>query len=261
MFLPTPREGVASPITHYLARKGLMPPIVVGGVGGSGTRLVVQMLMEIRVFMGSVRNASEDAMPFVPVYDSHINTYLSGVVSYTGLTASLVQALDSHFGSGSSDSICNWGWKNPRSIYILPLLDELFTGMRFIHVVRDGVAMATSENQAQLQKHGAWVIPENFQGLPQIERALLLWSIVNNVAANYGKKMGSRYILIRYEDICTDPVKATMSLASALGIEQPPNLNIPVHPIRTRYVKLTSEIVGATEKIASAALQRFGYPC
>ena len=240
-------------------------PIVVGGLGGSGTRLVVQMLQQIGVFMGAFRNASEDAMPFVPVYDGHINVYLAGRVHYPTLMDALMMALGLHFGGESDDLVAPWGWKNPRSIYLLPLLDELFDGLRFIHVVRDGVAMAASENQAQLNKHGRCVIPERFQGMVQGERALLLWSIVNNAAADYGKQMGSRYILLRYEDICEEPANATAALASSLGIafeiDKPDRSGVIVHSSRVRNGNLNVNMETEAAQVATATLRRFGYPC
>lgn len=219
------------------------------------------MLLDIGVFMGSLRNASEDAMPFVSLYDNHINAYLSGSVNCSGLVDELLQALGLHWGRGGNNAIGPWGWKNPRSIYLLPVLDGLFEGMRFIHVVRDGITMATSKNQAQLEKHGASVITQEFQGLQQTERALLLWSLVNNAAADYGKQMGHRYLMIRYEDICDDPGKATASLSSALGIDQANHSGILVKASRAREVTQVSANKDGAGAITSAALRRFGYPC
>ena len=261
MFPAACAQCFTPPVARYLGEKKLSAPIIVGGVGGSGTRLVVQMLLDIGVFMGSLRNGSEDAMPFVSLYDNHINAYLSGSVNCSGLVDELLQALGLHWGRGGNNAIGPWGWKNPRSIYLLPVLDGLFEGMRFIHVVRDGITMATSKNQAQLQKHGGSVIPEEFQKLAQTERALLLWSFINNDAADYGKQMGNRYLLLRYEDICDDPAIATVALASALGIDQSNQAGVLVHASRVRDMKLMSKIEGKAADITSAALRRFGYPC
>lgn len=40
------------------------PPIIVGGVGGSGTRIVASMLMDTGVYMGNLRNHAEDNLWF-----------------------------------------------------------------------------------------------------------------------------------------------------------------------------------------------------
>ena len=47
-----------------------------------------------------------------------------------------------------------WGWKEPRSIYLLPFFHQQLPALRFLHVVRDGRDMALSANQNQLRKHG-----------------------------------------------------------------------------------------------------------
>ena len=45
-----------------------------------------------------------------------------------------------------------WGWKEPRSIYLVPFLDAAMPSLRFLHFVRDGRDMAFSENQNQLRQ-------------------------------------------------------------------------------------------------------------
>ena len=259
MYRPSSIHQVTPPIHRYLRDKHLPPPVVVGGVGGSGTRLVVQLLQGLGVSMGRHLNESKDAMPFVPVYDNHINNYLKGSINPTKLVDELLIALLDH--QSPSPDAGLWGWKNPRSIYLLPLLDELFEGMRFIHVVRDGLAMSTSGNQTQLEKHGKHVIPQHLQALPQAEQSLLLWSIVNNAAADYGAQMGDRYFLLRYEDVCDNPSGSTAALALALNIKFPKVLNLPINSPRRRDHHDMTKMSKTTVSIASKALQRFGYIC
>jgi hypothetical protein len=90
-----------------------------------------------------------------------------------------------------------------------------------VHVVRDGVAMSTSDNQAQLEKHGSYVLQDDMQALSKNQRSLLLWTIVNNAAADYGKTMGDRYFLVRYEDACENPSKALSDIGASLGLKLP----------------------------------------
>ena len=66
-----------------------------------------------------------------------------------------------------------WGWKEPRSVYLLPFLAAELPGLRFLHVVRDGRDMAFSENQVQLRKHGDAVLGrERRAGGAALDRAL-----------------------------------------------------------------------------------------
>ena len=45
-------------------------PIVIGGFGGSGTRVVVSLLQAAGVIMGSRLNGSPDLLDFVPLFDA-----------------------------------------------------------------------------------------------------------------------------------------------------------------------------------------------
>jgi hypothetical protein len=63
------------------------PPIVVGGTGGSGTRVVRRMLARAGAFMGVRLNSSGDAMDFEPFLEDTINPLLA-------VTRSLDYSLD-----------------------------------------------------------------------------------------------------------------------------------------------------------------------
>jgi len=54
-------------------------PIVIGGIGGSGTRVVVSLLQAAGVFMGSRLNGSLDLLDFVPLFDAHVEWLLAAV--------------------------------------------------------------------------------------------------------------------------------------------------------------------------------------
>jgi hypothetical protein len=248
-----------SPADRYLSLVGAPSPIVVGGVGGSGTRLVVQLLQDANVAMGQHCNAAGDSMPFVPLYDKYINSYLGGVVQPAEFAQSLIGAIAEHRGKEPLSG--PWGWKNPRSIYLLPLLDQAVTGLRFIHVVRDGLAMADSSNQAQLYKHGDIVLPEDMHTLDNAQRALMLWAIVNHAAADYGGRMGNRYLRIRYEDICYDPRTASVELARAFGLTGRNSGTLAIRPPRTRAMQCVTTTDTVVSETVIAALRRFGYPC
>ena len=210
--------------------------------------------------MGQHLNESEDALAFVPFYERYINQYLMGLhVDYQHLADELLTIMIQHREDSINDRL--WGWKNPRSIYLLPIFDALIPGLRFVHVVRDGIAMTSSDNQIQLEKHGACVLQDSMQTLPQNQRSLLLWTIVNNAAADYGKTMGDRYFLVRYEDACENPSKAFSAIADSLGIQLPTVWDVPIRSPRMRQDSINQDFSFQTIKYATAALKRFGYPC
>ena len=110
-----------------------------------------------------------------------------------------------------------WGWKEPRSIYLLPFFHRQLPALRFLHVVRDGRDMALSTNQNQLRKHGdAAPIPPD---LPEAERSIALWSWANLAAARYGEEhLGDRYLRIRFEDLCARPVEIASDILRFLAL-------------------------------------------
>jgi hypothetical protein len=232
---------------------------VIGGVGGSGTRLVVGLLREMGVSLGADVNESEDAKSFVPIYDAYVSAYLeTGTVALEPLATDLLQAIEKHIDPAAQPV---WGWKNPRSIYLLPLLDQLIPGLRFVHVIRHGLDMPMSANQRQLREHGRAVLGRGCDEMPRELRSALLWKRVNEAAADYGRGMGERYFLLRYEDVCSDPSASLGALAAALGLALPQRWKTPIAPVPHRWKELEPALLDALRAGIGGTLERFGYPC
>ena len=221
--------------------------------------MVVQLLADLGFAMGVDRNAEGDALPFVPLYERHIDTYLGGCLQVQPFLMDLQRAIDAHLHDTAPAAA--WGWKNPRSIYLLPIWDALWPGMAYIHVVRDGMAMATSANQAQLRKHGMRVLPPHLQHLPPSQCSLLLWSIVNTAAADHGAHMPGRYLQLRYEAMCEAPQLALNELAHFLGQPDGAACSVTVAPRRTRDAGICLPDDPEAAWITREALERFAYPC
>jgi hypothetical protein len=185
-------------------------PAVIGATGGSGTRVVAQIVREAGLFTGTELNESEDAWRFGDYSDRWINAYLSR--RDDGLPAEVERAMLDDLAALLVEHCAAlargqpWGWKEPRSLYLLPFLHRHLPSLRLLHVVRDGRDMALSTNQNQLRKHGAAApIPSD---LPVPERSIALWSWVNLRAARYGEEhLGERYLRIKFEDLCASPVE------------------------------------------------------
>lgn len=141
-------------------------PHVIGATGGSGTRVVARLFRSGGVFIGTNLNLSEDAIEFGAYSDRWINKFMTRAPSSLEpafekqMTEDLRQVLERHCSSDELQGSTPWGWKEPRSIYLLPFWGRQFHSLKFLHVVRDGRDIAYSSNQNQLNKHG---------------RALLTW--------------------------------------------------------------------------------------
>ena len=255
--LPTLSKDVQAKCREWLTREKLPAPLIVGGTGGSGTRMLVQMLRELGVDMGAHVNASEDALHFVAIYDHFINRYLAGELHMEALDTEMERALRLHCPAPNPRML--WGWKNPRSIYLWPALAALLPNARFLHVVRDGFAMSNSANQNQLNLHGKSVLDPTTLQLAPTDQSLQLWATVNTAAADFGDQLGQQYMRVRYEDAVSSPLAMLRQLANFLQLEPPDRSALQVQPVRSRTVTASDF---APQVIAQAAptLLRFGYP-
>jgi hypothetical protein len=247
-------EGAEHTLLHPMTSP---PMVVVGGTGGSGTRLVVHLLSDLGVKMGEDRNHEGDSLPFAALYDRYINPYLGGMLQANQLLNDLRHGLSAHLGNAVTNG--PWGWKNPRSIYLLPLWDRLWPSLVYIHVIRDGMVMATSANQAQLTKHGLAVLGSGCTNLPAAHQSMLMWATVNNAAADYGISMGARYLRLRYEDICHSPASALQTIAGALGLTGAYACSVRIDSIRPRDATTSLPHDLHARLTTEAALRRFKY--
>jgi hypothetical protein len=245
------------------------PPIIVGATGGSGTRVVARILHGAGVYIGRARNESEDAMEFVEFYDRWINRFVRrhGTPLEDAEVAGMNREFDACFArhrSGISSEQTDWGWKEPRSLYLVPFFDERCPGMKFLHVVRDGRDMAFSQNQNQLRKHGAAVLGDRYDSLPAPVRSAALWSQVNGVGADYGETiMGPRYLRLRFEDVCQDPVSSMRRICAFIGRQPPVDAGIrdvaPPESIGRWRTVADEDLIRAVTEHAQPSLNRFGY--
>lgn len=244
-------------------------PNVIGATGGSGTRVLARIARRGGMFTGTRLNESEDAIDFGDYSDRWVNAF----VPYRGsgappallsrMTRDLESVLESHC-APLGESVRPWGWKEPRSIYLLPFLHEQFPSMRFLHVVRDGRDMAFSANQNQLRKHGPAMLKwsERLRGRPF--RSITLWSRVNLWAAEYGEsRMSGRYLRVRFEDLCDEPAPQIERIFGFFGLSGDARrvAELEVSPPRTlgRWREARPRSLTALTRTAHPALEKFGY--
>ena len=243
-------------------------PRVIGATGGSGTRVVGRIVRAGGMYIGTNLNDYEDAQDLAGYSDRWINgfvqTGLAGLTPETrdDMTADLANALDAHRRDLPPDALA-WGWKEPRSIYLISFFDAAMPRFRFLHFVRDGRDMAFSENQQQLRKHGGVVLPGRAWRKVSPTRSIALWSHVNTQAADFGEQvLGNRYLRVRFEDLCSEPAATVQKIydffvlrgdvdAAAAEVRPPDTLG--------RWREQKSKTLAKLHEIATPALTRFGY--
>ena len=165
---------------------------MIGATGGSGTRVVAKILRSGGMFTGEKLNPYEDAVELGFYSDRWIDRYVETGGDPSGgirreMAADLASVLADHLSALPDDAVA-WGWKEPRSIYLLPFWNETMPSVRFLHFLRDGRDMAFSENQNQLKKHGRAVLGDDLRKAKTPVRSIALWDRVNAAAADFGER-------------------------------------------------------------------------
>jgi len=249
------------------------PPVVIGATGGSGTRALHEIMTSTGHFMGTHLNSAGDAMAFTTYLDRMINRL---VVPSRSLDYDL-EAVASGLRKSATDGLRRtaalhlakyeggpWGWKNPRAMYILPVIEAVYPGFRFVHVIRDGRDMAFSNNQNQLRKHYEALFGVSPAKTPSPLESVRVWDLANRTAADWAERwLGARYVRLRYEDLCADPQGAVAMLFDRLGLatERLDAAAACVGQSRSigRWRERPAEQTAALSSAAAGGLARFGY--
>jgi hypothetical protein len=261
-------SSLASSRDAQLLKLGVLKPCVIGATGGSGTRVVGRIVRAGGMYVGTNLNPYEDALDLAGYSDRWINAFvqtgLAGISDGTRaeMILDLAAVLDKHRRDLGPDATA-WGWKEPRSIYLISFFDSVMPHFRFLHFIRDGRDMAFSENQQQLKKHGDAVLSDELARGKEPVRSIALWSHVNTQAADFGERhMGERYLRVRFEDLCADPVKTVGCIYDFFGL--PGDVETPAAEVRPpdslgRWQKARKRTLAELHDVAAPALERFGY--
>jgi hypothetical protein len=256
------------------AKNGVLPegldlsgPNVIGATGGSGTRVVAGIVRTAGVYTGEKLNPYEDAVELGFYSDRWIDGYVQagGDLSpeeRAEMEADLRSVLADHLSAVPGDA-SSWGWKEPRSIYLLRFWNETMPGLRFLHFLRDGRDMAFSKNQNQLNWHGRAVLGDDLEKAKTPTRSIALWNRVNLAAADYGERhLGPRYLRVRFEDLCAEPRATVESIFEFFGLEGDSEAAAgKVRPPKTlgRWQTRRQKVIDELTQTARPALDRFGY--
>jgi hypothetical protein len=244
--------------------------VIIGAVGGSGTRVFARLVRMAGVFMGSALNYAEDSEPIMEFHSTWLRRYLESGGKLSGAEreaaeAEVRQRLVEHL-AGHAETGRPWGVKVPRNILLLRFWDELFPVFRFIHVVRNGLDMAYSSDRNQLNMVGDLVLGQTERQQPLPLQAIAYWQRVNVAAADFGERhLGRRYLRVRFEDVCTSPervcaelfefVGATYGAGHATAASEEVDIPLTIGRWRDHPAAEVHELMA----VGQVALRRFGY--
>jgi hypothetical protein len=241
-------------------------PLVIGAVGGSGTRVFSRIARHAGVFMGEHVDAQEDSVPLSRFYGEFASEYLAaGGRLDPGradeLSGRLRERVAEHL-EGLAPPDRPWGVKNPRSLLMLPFWHGSFPRMRFLHVVRSGLDMSYSATDNQIRRHGESLLGSGM-ALPRAERAMLWWCRVNTKAADYGEaQLGASYLRVRLEDLCEHPRETVDRLFEFIGsgaVTEGAVAEVVTPDSLGRWRERPAEEIQQLVGVGGEALRRFGY--
>jgi hypothetical protein len=90
--------------------------------------------------------------------------------------------------------------------------------MKFVHVIRDGRDISLGNPFVATNRYlDAFLANDELQ-LPPEQKMMLFWGRSNERAMKYGRaRMGAHYKLMRWEDLCSNPVTQTLELIRFAG--------------------------------------------
>jgi len=211
-------------------------PVIATGRGGSGTRLLSEILQMLNVFLGNKMNKMGDSLEWVGlIYKIAIErTQLQPQKESVHWRFPLQETAAEILTEGNYTGEQPWGWKLPETMLALPEIFDAFAQGRLIHLIRHPV-------DASLRRSHMTSRPGNLVGKSVLQAAYreLGWSedkiatdpdYLHNAASwlyqvsavsRYGADVlgTERYLEVHYEDLCSNPAEVIGSIVSFLGIQ------------------------------------------
>jgi hypothetical protein len=196
-------------------------PIGVGGVGGSGTRLVANLMNTMGVVMAGVVNASRDNMVWPPfrklLKEANPRSDEERRQIIFGDLTRFERQMHADF-QRRRNSEKTWFWKVPTTFFWLEYVAEYFPRMKYVHVIRHGLDMAFTRNVRQFA-NWAQFFDLSFSTPLHHSDVLAYWIKANQYATSKAiRLLGSRYFLLRFDDICLRPEPTLRELADFLEV-------------------------------------------
>ena len=242
------------------ARLEQASPIVVIGMHRSGTRLLVEMLDKLGVFMGADQQGDSESVAFMLINEGILHQcgafwsepmsahfMLSQPDAAEQLAASardaLAGQLDQYVGASGwhlergPKELPAFGWKDPRNTFTLPVWRRVFPNLRAIHILRHGVDVAASLARRHAEALRAatgeavpsalTVIRDHALGVLSSRRgwtlaeAFTMWEQYVEKARLESAALGERALEVRYEDLLTRPERVIPAIAKFCGAAAP----------------------------------------
>jgi hypothetical protein len=231
--------------------------IAVGALGGSGTRAVADLLSGAGVFLGHEINKSNDTLTFTRLFkdtkwfatrkpDSFAQRF--DLFEKLMLRRSMsVSDVFSAYGTMRANhtwktapaywiklfianvlperSLDLWGWKEPNTQMYAEELLTLKPHLKYVHVLRNGLDMAFSNNKQQLYNWGPQfgLEPSTAESQEEVFRQQLeLWIRSTKRILEVQQRFPDRVYLLNLTELCTHSQEQLQRLYAFLDLEVAP---------------------------------------
>jgi len=288
-------------------------PVAIGGVGGSGTRVIAAIVESLGFDPGANLNRPRDDLTFTVLFkrpDAYpgvrglIPADHPAAVAATRVFASVrsggrrpvaevvpmvrasVTLPSNSRGTGLTMSVADlnrrlrrlrrlptvfrrrpadagpWMWKEPNTLFFLPTLFGQIAGLRYVHVVRNGLSMATSSNNFQLT-NWSYLFDIAPGGRDDV-RQLVYWARANLAVTDFLDDRPEA-LVVSHEQTVTDPDAVAEEISSFLGAPVTDRTRRVIEGVRApsdfgRTFDVPGDVLSPDEVAdVRRALDRFGY--
>lgn len=228
------------------------PPLAIGGIGGSGTRLIATIVAKLGFYLGPDLNSAEDNQSFSLFFkrqelwppQDHQHDIAQAWTAFENAmtwrhpwTASEQEYLHSLaklprpnlpvdwlawrvkvlIDQAPGEMPPRWGWKEPNTHIVLPQLLELIPELKYIHVMRNGLDMAYSDNQEQLLYWGKLMLGEAQLAINPAN-SFRYWCAAHRRLVEIKKQREEQVYLLNYDQFCVEPRTGIDQLLGFLDI-------------------------------------------
>lgn len=228
-------------------------PLIVLGMHRSGTSLMVRLLADLGIHMGSWLSRDAESVHFQWLNRRIYGAAGSKWAAVEGLQRAMESAafvdrqaeatrrtlfqghpllfkgslLPDFFGRERWTKVCAgdalpWGWKDPRTTLTFPIWTRIFPNARWVHMVRNGVDVAISihrRSQKQQRKLRNRLLPYDYSPATlDFGYCFRLWEHYLSFALAHQELIPpQQYMELRYEELLAEPEASLQRITAFAG--------------------------------------------
>jgi len=260
------------------------PPVIVFNKSHSGSRMLAQLIDGAGIAMGAHLNESWDSLDMLELVEYLVTRYYPDYSPLwqparpvdRELQRLIGRVFERHLEGVAAGR--RWGWKLCEAVFILPVLDYCFPDAKYVHLIRDGRDVAFCDhkgpdspfwrkiyfNTDRIRTHaGLRLSAQAYRRRSYLYNAFH-WANSVSIGRAYGAMLRERYLEVRYEHLCSDFVRATQPLLTALDAPYPAAAIDRVQPTVFassvgKFRRFPARWVGQVTAIEKPLLLELGY--